>query len=70
MESAVVARQNWEIAIQTVLHRYSTQLVTATQPNNGDLIKRMAEEVTRRAIQLHSVTEGTMKELEDDENEL
>ncbi|TNJ58679.1 hypothetical protein FE784_38000 [Paenibacillus hemerocallicola] len=65
MENVSTQHQNWEIAIQTVLHRYHAQLELAARHNNSALIRIMAGEITRNALQLHSITEDTVKELED-----
>lgn len=70
MDNVMVDRQNLEIAIQTVLHHYHSELELATKTNNSALIQQMAGEITRRAKQFQTITEHTMIEMEDDDDEL
>lgn len=67
MDHIFVARQNLEIAIQTVLHRYQTELEVATKSNDCALIQEMAGEITKSARLFQAITENTAKELEDDD---
>lgn len=70
MERISTSQQNWEIAIQTVLHRYHAQLELAARHDNSALIRIMADEIMRQAMQLRAVTEQAMKEVEDASDEL
>lgn len=70
MERISTSQQNWEIAIQTVLHRYHAQLELAARHDNSALIRIMADEIMRQALQLGTATEEATKEMEDTSDEL
>lgn len=68
MEKVSATQKDWEIAIQTVLHRYHAQLELAARHDNSALIRIMAGEITRQALQLHAITEDTAKQLEEQDD--
>jgi hypothetical protein len=66
MQNALVDRQNLEIAIQTVLHQYKSELDGSEHPQQDDLIKEMAVEISRKARLFQALSEQTATLLEVD----
>jgi len=63
LKPVYVERQNLEIAIQTVLHLYRTELSGAAESSIPRLIREMAGEIARKATMYQSIKEKAVKEM-------
>ncbi len=70
MSNVIVDRQNLEIAIQTVLHRYQSELELLLSPQKDAIIKEMAEEISRKAHLFQALSESMASTLEAEAHEL
>lgn len=70
MHNVTVNSRNLEIAIQTVLHRYHSELGYAEKDQQEQLIREMAYEITRKAQLFEQCTEDMMHKLGAHEDEL
>lgn len=66
MQNVQIDRQNLEIAIQTVLHQYKSELDRTAHPQQDDLFKEMAVEISRKARLFQALSEQTATQLEVD----
>lgn len=64
MNAIKIDPQNIEIAVQTVLHNYKGRLENLVHTNDLDLLKEMAQEITRRAAKFQDITNLTLEQLE------
>ena len=70
MSNVIVDQQNLEIAIQTVLHLYQSELEQLHTSKKDVIIKEMAAEISRKAYLFQSLSERMASKLEAQANEL
>ncbi|WP_127585242.1 hypothetical protein [Paenibacillus koleovorans] len=66
MPIVTVDRQNLEIAIQTVLHQYQSELELLREPQQTALIKKLAFEISHKARMFQALSEHAVHQLEVD----
>ncbi|MDF2670506.1 MAG: hypothetical protein K0R67_2812 [Paenibacillus sp.] len=70
MENVRVDQQNLEIAIQTVLHLYQSDLELLFSPQKDAFIKEMAIHISRQAHMFQNLSETMAAQLEAQSYEL